>query len=98
MQVKERYKEKILSAITKILPDCKIYLFGSRASKGKISFSSDIDVSIDNNKPLNIKTICKLEDAIDDLDIPLDIDLVDFRNVSSEFKKEIINTGIEWKS
>ena len=96
--VKEKYKKKIITAISQLLPECKIYLFGSRAGVYKISFDSDIDVGIDLGNPIPKKSLMKIEDVIYDLDIPLDIDIVDYQKASAELKKEIKEKGILWKS
>ena len=95
--VKERYKKQIIQAIEKFLPNCKIYLFGSRAT-GSHMPTSDIDIAIDNSKPIKLSVMLELEEFIEDLPIPFEFDIVDLNNAPKDLKKEILKERVLWKS
>lgn len=63
-----------------------VFLFGSRAS-GHEKSSSDYDIGIYTGNPVPLATIAKIKDELEDHPIPVDVDIVDFSTVSSEFKR-----------
>ena len=67
----------------------KIWVFGSRA-KWETTDASDLDLAIENIKPIDHKTMTALDVAFDDSNLPYTVDVVDLKNVSDNFKK-IIN-------
>ncbi len=94
--VKKEYKEKLLKLIIEHFPSAKIYLFGSRAT-GEHSRSSDIDVAIDDKKKADQYKMASIRLSIDDLNIPLDVDIVDFHSIPEQMKKRIEKEKIIWK-
>lgn len=95
MNISDSYKQKIISFISAILPSAKIYLFGSRA-KGNYHKTSDIDIAIDNKQKIDRKIISQIKNAIDSLNIPYTIDIVDLNNVSETLKKQLERDKILW--
>ena len=91
----ERYKKILSKIIEDIIPNAKIYLFGSRARLSHQE-GSDIDLAIDSGNKIDIKTILKLHTKIEETSIPLSVDLIDFNNIKPELKNEIIKEGILW--
>lgn len=94
--IKTKYKEKIIALISALVPDAKIYLFGSRAC-GDWRHSSDVDVCIDTGEQLEISTVGELKDIFTMATIPHTIDVVDFNFVSPAMKKMILKERIVWK-
>ena len=90
-----KYKKNIIEIILKYIPTTKIYLFGSRA-KGNFHDTSDIDIAVNNKTKLERKTIFQIKNAIDSLNIPYKIDVVDINNVSEILKKQIERDKISW--
>lgn len=95
--VREEYKQKIIKIIKKYFPDCKIYLFGSRA-KSTHSPGSDIDLAIDNTKKVDRHLICRIKEEIEDENIPFFVDIVDLQNADDSIKSEITKDKILWKN
>jgi len=91
------YKKTLLKIIYKILPDCKVYLFGSRA-RCDHDEGADIDLALDNGIPINRKTLYAIKEKIEETTIPLHVDLVDIQDAGKTIKKEIENEGILWKN
>jgi len=97
MALKEKYKQELLAIITKYLPQCKVYLFGSRALN-KEHAGSDIDIALDNKEKISHDIISKISIDIEDTHIPMEIDIVDFQVAPEELKKDILSEGIVWKN
>ncbi len=96
MILKQEYKDQLISIIHKHLPECKIYLFGSRATQ-KHQQGSDIDLAIDAKKAIPYETIIKILIDIDETTIPMKIDLVDLNSKLNESLRNDINReGILW--
>lgn len=91
----ERYKKILLELIYKKLPNCKVYLFGSRA-RGDHQSGSDIDLALDNGQPIEMRQLFALYNEIEDTTIPLTVDLVDLHNVSDLLKEQVKLEGILW--
>ena len=66
--------------------ECQLFIFGSRAT-GKAGKFSDYDIGILGKKPLSLGTLALIKEALEDSDLPVRVDVVDFSSVSSEFKK-----------
>ena len=95
MNINENYKKKILSMIAVFLPTAKIYLFGSR-SKGTHHKTSDIDIALDTKEIINRRILIQLKNAIDTLNIPYTVDIVDLNNIPEDLKNEIVRDKKLW--
>lgn len=73
----------------------RVFLFGSRACGNARKFS-DIDVGIMGNEALSSIVQFEIEQAIDESIVPFKVDLVDFFNVDSTFKKEVFKKIEAW--
>lgn len=91
----EHYKHKLLPVLQKHFSGATVYLFGSRA-KGKARSGSDIDIAVDAGSKLEFKVFSLARNEIEDLNIPVNIDLVDFHRVPQGMQEEIIKDGIVW--
>ncbi|MFH1847040.1 MAG: nucleotidyltransferase domain-containing protein [Candidatus Omnitrophota bacterium] len=76
--------------------DIKIFLFGSRA-RGDANLYSDIDIGIIPGKNFDRSKITMLRGKIEDLNIPNKIEIVNFSEVSAEFKQEALKGAVIWK-
>ena len=90
-----KYKKKIIEIILKYVPTAQIYLFGSRA-KGTHHETSDIDIALDIKSKIERNVVLQIKSAIDALNIPYNIDIVDFRSVSEILRKQIERDRILW--
>ena len=94
--VKKEYKEKLIKLIEEHIPNAKVYLFGSRATE-KQSLHSDIDIAIDTNKKVDKYKIALIRLSINDLNIPIDVDIVDFNSIPEKMRNRIEKERIIWK-
>ena len=90
-----RYRKELIAIIQKVIPHCKIYLFGSRARNTHRS-GADIDIALDAGKPIPLDSILKIYEKIDQTTIPLEVDLVDIHTASDEMQESINLEKIEW--
>jgi predicted nucleotidyltransferase len=90
-------QEKIVDIISALIPNAKIYLFGSRA-RGTHSKWSDIDLALDTGKPLTNTNIDEVKSVLAATNIPYKVDVLDFQTVSTEMQVSIKRDGILWKN
>lgn len=90
------YKEKLIKAILYHYPEAKIYLFGSWAT-GKAKESSDIDLAVDIGQIIDFYEFDRMRRTIENLDLPIKVDLVDLNNIDNNFKQYIAQEMIAWK-
>lgn len=91
------YKTILLELIESRLPNCRVYLFGSRA-KSTHQSGSDVDLALEMPEPISSDDLLKLYSDIDDSLIPVSVDLVDVKRASPELVQEIHRNGILWKN
>jgi predicted nucleotidyltransferase len=72
-----------------------IFLFGRRAF-GPTGRASDIDVGILGDETLDPLTRDRLEELLDESIVPYHIDLVDFKQVSKEFRQHALRKIEIW--
>ncbi|MEK7376157.1 MAG: nucleotidyltransferase domain-containing protein [Candidatus Margulisiibacteriota bacterium] len=68
------------------LKSYRIFFFGSRVS-GSGSERSDIDIGIEGPQSIPLEIMARIKEDIEGLPALYKIDIVDFKNVSEDFKK-----------
>lgn len=89
-------KRKIISVLRALFPNAKIIIFGSRAN-GLYSTNSDIDLALNDEKPLNRYDVGEAKAMFAESNIAYQIDIVDLNNISDRLKNIILQEGKEWK-
>jgi len=79
------------------LSEYQVSLFGSRA-RGNATPVSDIDIGIKGANPIPFSVLSELRDAVENLNLPFKVDLVDMHHVSPEFYQHAMEGAIFWKS
>ena len=74
----------------------KIIIFGSRAREDNYP-NSDVDIGIIPYERLDAVRIAILKERIENSNIPYKVEIVNFLEVSEEFKKEALKEVIIWK-
>ena len=95
--IDKKTKDKIIGLISALIPEAKIYLFGSRAT-GKFSQWSDIDLALDAGKKLPSVAVGEVIDVLAGTDIPFKIEVVDMYAVSNGMKESILDERVIWKN
>ncbi|MFH1191353.1 MAG: nucleotidyltransferase domain-containing protein [Candidatus Omnitrophota bacterium] len=95
---KNKYLEELKNLALEILKDekVKIILFGSRA-RGDNNIISDVDIGLVPYGQLAKNKVIILKEKIEDLNIPYKVELVNFSEVSEDFKKEALKGAVVWK-
>jgi predicted nucleotidyltransferase len=96
-KIPQEKQDQIIKVIEIFFPDAKIYLFGSRA-KGTYTEVSDIDIAIDTGRAMTLIERGQISSMLEALNIPQNIDVVDFQRIPQTLKNNIINEGILWKN
>lgn len=74
----------------------RVVLFGSR-SRGDNKLYSDVDVGVIPYGKFDKSKITKLNEMIENSTIPYKVEIVNFNEVSKEFKKEVLKDALIWK-
>ena len=89
----DRHLQTIKKILAQHLPHARVFAFGSRVS-GKPRKYSDLDLAVELPNPLDIRTLRKLKDALEDSDLPICVDIVDWHQASDEFRKIVSMQGM----
>ena len=106
IDINPNHLETIQRILDEHVPDCEVRAFGSRA-KWNAKDYSDLDLAIVGEQPLEGRTLSKLRDAFERSYLPMRVDVLDWYDISDEFKKIIhenyvilhksINKHSDWK-
>ena len=81
-----------LEIISRILrnhvPDCAVWVFGSRATYTAKNYS-DLDLAIIGKEKLTDQTLFALKEAFQESDLPFRVDVLDWNGISKEFRQVI---------
>lgn len=91
----EIVKNIILSNLRYYGESIEVFLFGSAAS-GNITRSSDIDIGLLSNYKINRDLIFRIQDEIEESIVPFKVDIVDFQDVSKDFREYAMKRIIKW--
>lgn len=85
IDLKEKDRTLVCEILRRHIPNAKVLAFGSRVS-GKASQFSDLDLALVSTKPLDWRELEKLRDAFSESDLPISVDLLDYHEISAEFR------------
>ncbi len=74
--------------LTEHVPECAVRAFGSRATWTSKDYS-DLDLAIVGSGPLDRRTLGRLKEALEDSDLPIRVDVLDWHSISESFRKVI---------
>ncbi len=96
--MENKYIEKLRRLILVSLDGekVKVVFFGSRARQ-EHRRTSDVDIGLIPFGALNKKKLVLLKDKVEELNIPYKVEIVDFSQASSDFKKEAMKGAVIWK-
>ncbi|MFQ3548332.1 MAG: nucleotidyltransferase domain-containing protein [Armatimonadota bacterium] len=85
-----KYLDEIKEILKKHVPECKVIAYGSRVT-GKAKKYSDLDLAIIGDREIEMKRIIELEDELQNSDIPIRVEILDWHTISDSFKEIIMN-------
>ncbi len=94
--ITENEKKKMIDLIVALIPDAKIYLFGSRA-RGTHSSTSDVDIAIDGGEKLPLVAVYEVKSIMAASNLVYRVDVVDLYRVSDDMRSTIKQEGILWE-
>ena len=75
------------------VPQYEVWAFGSRATRTAKQYS-DLDLAIITDAPLPLATLADLEAALDESDLPMKVDIVDWATTAEYFREIIRKTAV----
>ncbi|MCM1265640.1 MAG: nucleotidyltransferase domain-containing protein [Candidatus Gastranaerophilales bacterium] len=93
IDLNEKYINYIRKEIRTNLPNCNIYIFGSRA-KGTSKKYSDIDIAL-SDESLNNKILSTIKNNFENSTLPYEVDVIDLNNITEDFYNLIKNDLVE---
>lgn len=97
MSKTEVYKNIIMPIIARHFPKGRVILYGSRARKDDRE-GSDIDIALDAGERISSAIMSAIYWDLDESDLPINFDVVDFNHVSEDMKEQIIKYGVIWRT
>jgi predicted nucleotidyltransferase len=91
LQVRPDHLEIVREILKRHVPDRAVWAFGSRVA-GTAKDTSDLDLAIAGDQPLDFGTLASLRDDFSDSNLPYRVDVVDWATVSEPFRR-IIETA-----
>ncbi|MBI3590112.1 MAG: nucleotidyltransferase domain-containing protein [Candidatus Melainabacteria bacterium] len=95
-------ENKYLTQLKKLVLDelksqnVKIFIFGSRA-RGDNYIGSDVDIGLISKGKIDSSKISLLKEKIENSNIPYKVEIVNFNEVSEDFKNEALKDIEIWK-
>ncbi len=83
-----RHLETVKGILAAHVPGCEVRAFGSRASWTAKDYS-DLDLAIVGEEPLDRETLSQLQEAFEESDLPMRVDVLDWHAISEGFRKSI---------
>lgn len=85
--LKPRYLDMLLEIFRNYCPNAEIWAYGSRIN-GEAHEASDLDLVVKSFNDSS-KNIYELKELVNNSDIPIIVDILDYNNIPESFQKEI---------
>ena len=70
------------------MPGCEVRAFGSRATRTAKDYSA-LDLAVVGNGPIDSRALGRLKAALDESDLPMRVDVLDWHFTSESFREAI---------
>ena len=88
LDLQPRHESLVLDILGRIVPDRSVWAFGSRVA-GNARPYSDLDLVVIGDIPLPPLALRTLKDAFEESDLPFRVDILDWDDTDSGFRKII---------
>lgn len=87
----EKDLEIVKKVILEVLPDVKVFAFGSRVN-GKCGKFSDLDLALDSEMIIPLEKLAALREEFSESNLPFRVDLVDLNRVPENIRINVVNS------
>ena len=87
-------KDAVVGFLSK--ENVRIFLFGSRA-RGDNAVVSDVDIGVVPGEGFRKEKLALLREFIENLNVPYKVEIIDFSEVSKQFRIEALKDTVLWK-
>ncbi|MCY3708400.1 MAG: nucleotidyltransferase domain-containing protein [Caldilineaceae bacterium] len=70
------------------VPACEVRAFGSRVTQSAKAYS-DLDLAVVGDAALDRNTLARLKEAFEESDLPIQVDVLDWQEISQSFREII---------
>ena len=70
------------------VPACEVRAFGSRVTHSAKAYS-DLDLAVVGAAALDRHTLARLKEAFEDSDLPIQVDVLDWQEISQSFRETV---------
>ena len=88
LDISPEQKKIISDLLEKFLPDCEVWVYGSRV-KGTSNSKSDLDMVVFADKEQRLQ-IADIKEAFEESNLPFSVDLFTWQEIPEQFQKNII--------
>lgn len=86
--VEQREWELLASILRTHLPDCRVWAFGSRATRRHVRRFSDLDLAVEGRE-ITLREVAMLDEVFDESTLPFKVDLTELAALAPEFRRRI---------
>ena len=88
IDLEPRMLQQVQEILRQHVPECEIWVFGSRVGCGAKRFS-DLDLAVVSATAMPVRRLALLASAFEESDLPIKVDVVDLQSASPEFRQRI---------
>jgi type I restriction enzyme S subunit len=88
IDLRPHHLEIVLQILGEYVPECQVYTFGSRARR-TAKPHSDLDLAVRGQGPVAPERLGRLEEAFEESDLPMRVDVVDWHTITRRFREII---------
>jgi predicted nucleotidyltransferase len=92
VEISPEQKKIITDLLEKFLPDCEVWVYGSR-TKSTSNPKSDLDMVVFADKEQRLQ-VADIKEAFEESNLPFCVDLFAWHEIPEQFKKNIITQHI----
>lgn len=89
IDLEPRLLRQVRAILSEQVPECEVWAFGSRVSGAGAKRFSDLDLAIVSSVALPTRRLALLANAFEESDLPIRVDVVDWRSASPSFRQRI---------
>lgn len=81
-------REEVKGILRRCIPEYEVLAFGSRV-EGRAKTYSDLDLAVMTDHPLSLSEVADLKEALEESDLTIKVDIIDWASISEDFRKII---------